>query len=247
MAALKEVTVEDKLKNLFQLQKIHVELDNIQTLKGELPIEVQDLEDELSGLQIRQEKIKTEAIELDKYIEEKKLAIKESESLIKKYNKQLDSVKNNREYEALQKELELQKLEIQLCEKRIKDTNEQIKFKTEALAQNKKDITAKKKELEAKKEELGKIIVETEKEEKDFAKKIKKAEENIEERLLVAYYRIRKGYKNGLAVVKIDRDSCGGCYNKIPAQKQSEIAQRKKVLVCENCGRVLVDAAIEEE
>jgi predicted nucleic acid-binding Zn-ribbon protein len=247
MAAVKELTVEEKLKALYELQKIDSEIDRIQVLKGELPIEVQDLEDELSGLQTRIEKIKDEVKETETYIEEKKLSIKESESLIKKYNKQLDSVKNNREYEALTKEIELQKLEIQLCEKRIREAHEQIKQKNEYLDQTKKAVTAKKKELEAKKEELEKIVAETEKEEKDLLKKSKKAQGEIDERLLSAYNKIRSSYKNGLAVVKIDRDSCGGCYSKIPAQRQYEIAQRKKVIVCENCGRILVDAAIDVE
>lgn len=247
MAAVKEITVEEKLKALFELQKIDSEIDRIQILKGELPIEVQDLEDELLGLQTRTEKIKDEVKESESYIEEKKNGIKESEALIKKYNKQLDTVKNNREYEALTKEIELQKLEIQLSEKRIKEAHEQIKQKNEYLDQTKKAVTAKKKELEAKKEELEKIVAETEKEEKDLQKKSKKAQAEIDERLLIGYNRIREGYKNGLAVVKIDRNSCGGCYSKIPAQRQFEIAQRKKVLVCENCGRVLVDAAIDAE
>lgn len=249
MAAVKEreSTVEEKLIALYHLQKIDSEIDRIHTLKGELPIEVQDLEDELLGLQTRQDKIKEEAKESEQYIEDKKLSIKDSESLIKKYNKQLDNVKNNREYEALSKEIELQKLEIQLSEKRIKEAHEQIKSKAEFADQTKKAISAKKKELEAKKDELEKIIAETDKEEKDLAKKSKKAAVEIDERILVAYHRIRKGYKNGLAVVKIDRDACGGCYSKIPPQRQYEIALRKKVIVCENCGRILVDIAIDGE
>ena len=247
MAAVKELTVEEKLKALYELQKIDSEIDRIQILKGELPIEVQDLEDELSGLQTRIEKIKDEAKENETYIEDKKNGIKESEALIKKYNKQLDTVKNNREYEALTKEIELQKLEIQLSEKRIREAQEQIKHKTDYLDETKKAISAKKKELEAKKEELDKIVGETEKEEKDLLKKSKKAQADIDDRLIIGYTRIREGYKNGLAVVKIDRDSCGGCYSKIPPQRQFEIAQRKKVIVCENCGRVLVDNAIDIE
>jgi len=243
MAAVKEkeLTVEEKLKALYELQQIDSEIDHIQIMKGELPMEVKDLEDELTGLQTRTEKIKDEIKDTEQAIEDKKLAIKESESLIKKYNKQLDNVKNNREYEALTKEIELQKLDIQLSEKRIKEANDLINQKQEFLEQTKKGVTAKKKELEAKKKELEVIIEETDNEEKALLKKSKKAKADIDERLIVAYDRIRKNYLNGLAVVQVQRDSCGGCYNKIPPQRQVEIAQHKKVLACENCGRILVD------
>jgi uncharacterized protein len=178
---------------------------------------------------------------MQQFIEQKKAAIKGSQDLIKKYEKQSDNVKNNREFEAINKEIEMQTLEVKLAEKHIKDATEDIAEKGKQLEVAKKAVSTKETNLKGKKGELEKIIAETDKEEKHYNKLAKAARENVDERLLVSYDRIRKNYRNGLAVVPVERDACGGCFNAIPPQKQSEIKQRKKIIVCENCGRILVD------
>lgn len=245
--AVKELSVEDKLKTLFRLQLIDSKVDEIETLRGELPVEVKDLEDELEGLQTRINKINEDIKDLEDEIGERKNSIKEAEALVHKYQEQQNNVKNSREYDALTKEIELQGLEMQLAEKKIKESRYAIESKKELLAESEATIETKKKDLEVKKEELDKIIKETSKEEDKLKKLSDEAKKDIEERLIKAYDRIRNNYKNGMAVVTIERNSCGGCFNKIPPQRQAEIALRKKVIVCEHCGRILVDSAMNED
>ncbi len=241
MANVKEYSVEEKLSSLVSLQKIESKIDEIQVLKGELPMEVSDLEDEIEGLHSRQTKIEEEINGIQEFISNKKNLIKDAEALIKKYEKQSENVKNSREFEAINKEIEMQQLEMKLAEKHIRDANEEIAEKVVVLDKAKKNIGNKEGVLGTKKGELEKIIASTEKEETHFSKLSADAREKVEERLLNSYDRIRKNYRNGLSVVPVERDACGGCYNAIPPQRQSEIRQRKKIIVCENCGRILVD------
>jgi predicted nucleic acid-binding Zn-ribbon protein len=241
MATVKEYSVEEKLSALYNLQKIESKLDEIAILKGELPIEVRDLEDEIHGLKARETRIEEEINGINEFIEQKKAAIAQSQDLIKKYEKQSDNVKNNREYEAITKEIETQTLDLKLAERHIKDANEEITDKARILDTAKKNIAAKDANLKVKKGELDKIIAETEKEETECRANSDKARAAVDPRLLASFDRIRKNFRNGLAVVPVLRDACGGCYNAIPPQRQSEIRQHKKIIVCENCGRVLVD------
>lgn len=241
MATVKEFSVEEKLTSLVTLQKIESKLDEIHILKGELPMEVADLEDEIHGLHSRQMRIEEEINGVTDFIEQKKEAIKEAQALVKKYEKQSTNVKNNREFEAINKEIEMQQLEVKLAEKHIKDATDEIAEKAATLEKAKKQIAAKESVLNTKKGELEKIIAANEKEEKHFNKQATEAREHVDNRLLASYDKIRKSYRNGLAVVPVERDACGGCFYAIPPQKQSEIRQRKKVMVCENCGRILVD------
>jgi uncharacterized protein len=241
MANVKEFSVEEKLSSLVTLQKIESKLDEIHILKGELPMEVADLEDEIQGLHARQLRIEEEINGITQFIEQKKEIIKEAQALGKKYEKQTTNVKNNREFEAINKEMEMQQLEVKLAEKHIKDANEEIAEKAVLLEKAKKTIANKEGVLNTKKGELEKIIAANEKEEKHFNKLASEAKEHVDSRLLASYEKIRKSYRNGLAVVPVERDACGGCFYYIPPQKQSEIRQRKKVMVCENCGRILVD------
>jgi predicted nucleic acid-binding Zn-ribbon protein len=247
MATAKEYSVEEKLAALLNLQKVESKLDAIAILKGELPIEVRDLEDEIEGLHARETRMEEEINGINEFIEQKKQAIVQSQELIKKYEKQSDNVKNNREYEAINKELEMQTLEVKLAERHIKDANEEIADKARALDVVKKNIANKEANLKVKKSELDKIIAETEKEEKEFAALSEKARASVDQRLLASFDRIRKNFRNGLAVVPVVRDACGGCFNAIPPQRQSEIRQHKKIIVCENCGRVLVDEDMNTE
>ena len=240
MATVKEYSVEEKLTALYNLQKIESKLDEIAILKGELPIEVRDLEDEIHGLKARETRIEEEINGINEFIEQKKAAIVQSQDLIKKYEKQSDNVKNNREYEAITKEIETQTLDLKLAERHIKDANEEIADKARILDAAKKNIAAKDANLKVKKGELDKIITETEKEETACRANSDKARAAVDPRLLASFDRIRKNFRNGLAVVPVLRDACGGCYNAIPPQRQSEIRQHKKIIVCENCGRVLV-------
>jgi hypothetical protein len=246
MAQAKEYSVEEKLSSLVSLQKVDSKLDEIRILKGELPMEVADLEDEIQGLHARQLRIEEEINGITEFIEQKKEAIKAAEALGKKYEKDSENVKNNREFEAINKEMEMQQLEVKLAEKHIKDANEEIAEKAQALDKAKKALAAKEGVLNGKKSELEKIIATTEKEEKQFNKSAEEARSHVDERLLASYIKIRKNYRNGLAVVPVERDACGGCFYSIPPQKQSEIKQRKKVMVCENCGRILVDAELTD-
>lgn len=243
----KDATVEEKLRALFDLQQVDSRVDRIRTIRGELPLEVEDLEDEIAGLETRIEKQKEEISNLDQEVTGKKNAIKDSQALIKKYEQQQSNVRNNREFESLSKEIEYQNLEIQLSEKRIKE----YKVKIDMVKKTVEDLEAKykdrKNDLKHKKGELDDIIAETEKDEQKLIKYSEEFEQNIEERYLTAYKRIRKNSFNGLAVVAIERDACGGCFNKIPPQRQLDIAQRKKILVCEHCGRILVDTVLASE
>ena len=241
MANVKEYSVEEKLSSLVSLQKVESKIDEIQVLKGELPMEVSDLEDEIQGLHARQTRIEEEINGIQEFINTKKNLIKDAEALIKKYEKQTENVKNSREFEAINKEIEMQQLEMKLAEKHIRDANEEIAEKVVVLDKAKKNIAAKEGVLNTKKGELEKIIASTEKEETHFNKLSADAREKVEERLLNSYDRIRGNYRNGLAVVPVERDACGGCFYAIPPQKQSEIKQHKKVMICENCGRILVD------
>jgi predicted nucleic acid-binding Zn-ribbon protein len=241
MANVKDYSVEEKLTSLVSLQKVESKIDEVQVLKGELPMEVSDLEDEITGLQARHTRIEEEINGIQEFINQKKELIKEAEALIKKYEKQSENVKNSREFEAINKEIEMQQLEMKLAEKHIKDANEEIGEKVVVLDKAKKNLAAKEAVLATKKGELEKIISATEKEERHFNKLSSEAREKVEERLLNSYDRIRSNYRNGLAVVPVERDACGGCFNAIPPQRQSEIKQRKKIIVCENCGRILVD------
>ncbi len=241
MPQLKEFSIEERLSSLINLQKIDSKLDEIKILKGELPMEVADLEDEITGLHARQTRIEEEINGVTEFIDGRKEAIKEAEALIKKYEKDSENVKNNREFEAINKEIEMQQLEIKLAEKHIKDANEETADKVVLLEKAKKNISTKEGSLEIKKAELEKIIAANEKEEKHFNKLSEEAKEQVEPRLLGAYDKIRGNFRNGLAVVPVVRDACGGCFYAIPPQKQSEIKQHKKIIACENCGRILVD------
>jgi len=242
-----EQTVEQKLKALYELQNLHTKIDKIRQIRGELPMEVADLEDEVAGLETRIQKIKTELDETEDAIVSRKDAIKEAQALIKRYDTQLQEVKNNREYDALTKEIEIQNLEIQVCEKKIREYGFDIASKTEVYEQAMSTLDARKGDLDLKRKELETITAETEKEEQALLKTAEKAEVQIEDRLLNAYRRLRSNAVNGLAVVTIDRDSCSGCFNQIPPQRQLDIRQRKKVIVCEHCGRILVDEALTRE
>lgn len=246
-ATKSENVVEQKLSALYDLQKIHSSLDKIRTVRGELPLEVEDLEDEIEGLRTRKEKLEEEIKDLEFNVSEKRNAIQGSSELIKKYEAQQQKVRNNREFDSLTKEIEFQALEVQLAEKRIKEFQFTIENKKEILEQSVSVLEGREKDLELKKSELDAITAETEKEEKDLIKKSEKAKKDIDDRLLTAYDRIRGNAKNGLAVVTIDRDACGGCFNKIPPQRQLDIRTHKKVIVCEHCGRILVDSAIDGE
>ena len=241
---LQELSVEEKLQHLYELQRIDTEIDKIKTLRGELPLEVQDLEDEIAGLETRIENLKNEINEADKNVSNKKQEINKSEELIKKYSEQLDNVRNNREYDALTKEVEFQKLEIELQQKRIREAQKVKAEKEVNLEISSKQYAEKKADLDAKKAELDDIITETHKDEENLTHKSEELSKNIEERLLSAYRTIRDNARNGLAVVTVDRDACGGCFNKIPPQRQLDIRSRKKIIVCEYCGRILIDKYI---
>ena len=241
---MQELTVEEKLQNLYELQRIDTEIDKIKTLRGELPLEVQDLEDEIAGLETRIENLKAELSELDKTTSTRKQEIKKAEEAIKKYSEQLDNVRNNREYDALSKEIEFQKLEIELQEKRIREATKAKAEKDALMEESKKRYEDKVSDLEAKKNELNDIINETHKDEESLQIKSEQLAATIDDRLLTAYRRIRSNARNGLAVVTVDRDACGGCFNKIPPQRQLDIRSRKKIIVCEYCGRILIDKYI---
>jgi predicted nucleic acid-binding Zn-ribbon protein len=243
-----EQSVEEKLKALFELQTLHTQIDKIRQTRGELPMEVADLEDEVAGLETRIQKIKSDLDELEDSIVTRKNLIKEALAATKKYETQLNDVKNNREYDAISKEIEIQGLEIQVSEKKIKEYSFEIQNKTEVYENALANITERKKDLELKKAELDTITAETEKDEAGIMVKAQEAEKHIDERLLIAYNRLRSNAKNGLAVVTIQRDSCSGCFNQIPPQRQLDIRQRKRIIVCEHCGRILVDEgfALEE-
>ncbi len=236
-----DFTVEEKLKALYQLQTMLSEIDKIKTLRGELPLEVQDLEDEVAGLSTRIEKIEQDIADLRSNVANKRIEIEAARVSVEKYKSQQDNVRNNREYDVLTKEIEFQTLEIELCEKRIREAQAAEKTKSEEMARSKEVLEERIQDLEAKKAELDEIISETKHEEERLREKAKSLELTIEPRLLQAFKRIRKNSRNGLGVVYVQRDACGGCFNKIPPQKQLDIRSRKKIIVCEYCGRIMVD------
>ena len=239
-----ELSIEQKLTNLYRLQQIESQIDRIRIIRGELPLEVQDLEDEIAGLETRIDNYIQQIAEYEQKILEKKNIIKDCQALIKKYEDQQMNVRNNREYDALSKEIEYQQLEIQLANKRINEFTNELNHLKEEIEKAQKLVEENKSELEIKRSELADIIAETEKEEKELLQKAEKCRKLIEDRLLLAYTRIRKNARNGLAVVHVERDACGGCFNKIPPQHQLDIRMHKKIIVCEYCGRILVDQAI---
>ena len=236
------MTVAEKLKALYDLQLVDTAIDKIRILRGELPLEVQDLEDEIEGLQTRVHKFDDDIESLEKSINGKKQEIAKAQELIKKYEEQQNNVRNNREYDSLSKEIEFQTLEIELSEKRIREFTVQIDEKKEIIGESTEVLEGRKLDLENKKKELDDIIDETQKEENVMEKKSAELEGIIEDRLISAYKKIRGNARNGLAVVPVERDACGGCFNKIPPQRQLDIASKKKIIVCEYCGRILVDS-----
>jgi len=246
-ADTKEYSVEEKLKAMYELQTVDSSIDNIKRLRGELPLEVQDLEDEVAGLETRMKNFEDEVKELETSISNKKNEIKESESLIEKYKKQQNNVRNNREYESLSKEIEFQSLEIELREKHIKEFQSKIEQRQQDIDAAKKELDERKQDLQNKKDELDSIVAETQKDEEELKKRSDEIKSVIEDRLVNAYNRIRDNARNGLAVVKVERGACGGCFNKIPPQRQLDIRSRKKIIVCEYCGRILVDSDLSDE
>jgi predicted nucleic acid-binding Zn-ribbon protein len=242
-----EMTVAEKLKALYDKQLVDTAIDKIKILRGELPLEVQDLEDEIEGLQTRVSKYQEDIDSLEKSIAGKRQEIQNAQDLIKKYEEQQNNVRNNREYDSLSKEIEFQTLEIELCEKRIREFTGQIEEKKVVIGDSTEVLNERKLDLDNKKKELDDIIAETRKEEDILEKKSAELEGIIEPRLITAYRKIRANARNGLAVVPVERDACGGCFNKIPPQRQLDIASRKKIIVCEYCGRILVDSPVSEE
>lgn len=233
-----EASVEEKLESLYQLQKIDSQIDKIKFIKGELPMEVQDMEDEIVGLETRIQNINSELSELQADVMDRNRIKEETKNQIQKLEKQQNSVKNNREFESISKEIELAKLEIELCDKKLKDFNEKNAILAAKQEEAQAALTAKEEEIKIKRDELALIEQDTDKDLLHLVALSETAKANVDERLIKGYDRIRRTYRNGLAIVAVDRDSCGGCYAKIPPQKQLEIKQRKKVLVCENCGRI---------
>lgn len=242
-----EISVEDRLRALCSLQQVDSEIDKIKTLRGELPLEVQDLEDEIAGLETRLGNLREEVVALEKSVQKKNIEISESEALIKKYEEQQKNVRNNREFDSLSKEIEFQNLEIELFNKKIREFNGQMDEKKRLISDSEAILAERKGDLEDKRSELDEIISDTQKEEETLFKKLGEVQAVIEERLLTAYKRIRANARNGLAVVPVQRDACGGCFNQIPPQRQLDIKSRKKIIVCEYCGRILVDDEIIQE
>ncbi len=237
----KDLTVEEKLSALYQLQMMLSEIDKIKTLRGELPLEVQDLEDEVAGLDTRIQNFQAELKDVEFAIGQQKIKITESNHLISRYKEQLDNVRNNREFDTLTKEVEFQGLEIELAEKRIREFTADMKSITEEIEKSKHNLAERKIDLESKKDELDEIVAETKQQEEQLREKAKQLEASVEPRLLAAFKRIRKSARNGLAIAYIQRDACGGCFNKIPPQRQMDIKLRKKIIVCEHCGRIMID------
>ena len=236
-----DMAVEDKLKNLFQLQLMLSEIDNIRTVRGELPLEVEDLEDEIEGLKTRIEKAEAEVKTLHDKVNEYQAKIDEAQIKLDGYKEHLDHVANNREYDLLNKEIEFQTLEIELCNKRIREATSMERSKSEQLQQAQQLLDERSQDLDVKKNELDEIVAETKAEEEKLRDKAKNVELTIEPRLLQSFKRIRKNSRNGLGIVYVQRDSCGGCFAKIPPQRQLDVRMRKKIIVCEYCGRILID------
>jgi uncharacterized protein len=246
-AESKEITVKEKLKALYNLQVVVSEIDKIKTLRGELPLEVQDLEDDIAGLETRIENFKTEVKECEEIASSRKLDIETSKALIDKYKEQQDNVRNNREFDFLSKEIEFQGLEIELSEKKIREAQGVLKNKIDEMTIAEEQLIERRKDLEQKQQELEEIVSETRSEEENLREKAKEIETHIEPRLLTAFKRIRKSARNGLAVVTVQRDACSGCFNKIPPQRQMDIRMSKKIIVCEYCGRIMIDTEITGE
>ncbi|MFA7273475.1 MAG: C4-type zinc ribbon domain-containing protein [Crocinitomicaceae bacterium] len=245
-ATKKEMTIESKMDALLQLQLIDSEIDRIRTIRGELPLEVQDLEDELEGLGTRISNMQEEIKEIETEVTDRKNAVKDAEFAISKYKEQQDKVRNNREFESLAKEIEFQELEIKLHDKKSKEAKIRISSKKEVLDEALERMEFRKTDLKTKKAELDEIVAETQKDEDKLQKESDAAKAKIDARLITAYERLRGNSKNGLAVVSVERDACGGCFNKIPPQRQLDIATKRKVIVCEHCGRILVPAPEEK-
>lgn len=236
-----EMSVEQKLQTLYQLQTLLSENDKIKTLRGELPLEVQDLEDEIEGLTLRLGRFNEEIEGLNTEIAQRNAKIAEAQAAVERYKTQLGDVKNNREYDMLSKEIEFQSLEIELQNKKIGEARRQIETKQEEITVNSATLQERRADLEMKKSELDEIISETKAEEEKLREKAKNLEMSIDPRLLTAFKRIRKNSRNGLGIVYVERDACGGCFNKIPPQRQLDIRMRKKIIVCEYCGRIMID------
>lgn len=248
--SIEDIAVEEKLQALFTLQSYLSEIDKIRTLRGELPLEVSDLDDEIAGLGTRINKFELEIKEIAEKTKEEKRKIEESKTRIEKYTTQIDNVRNSKEYDHLSKEIEFENLEVELGEKHIKDNAQIEKTIKEKIAEANEELKEKTFDLNAKKKELDDIVSETKSQEEKIRTKAKKTETTIEPRLLMAFKRIRKNARNGLGIVPIQRGACGGCFNKIPPQKQLDIKLGKKIIVCEYCGRIMIDpelAGIEEE
>ncbi len=243
----KEITVEEKLKALYELQKVDSKIDEIKILRGDLPLEVQDMEDEIVGLNTRLENYETEIAQISTMITGKKVEIEEAKIKIERYKEQQNNVRNNREFDNLSKEIEFQTLEIELSEKRIREFTASLENKKNEKSETADQLSERKLDLNQKKAELEDIVSETKQEEEKLRERAKKIESMIETRLVTAFKRIRKNARNGLAVVSVQRDACGGCFNKIPAQRQLDIRSRKKIIVCEYCGRILVDLDLAGE
>ena len=236
-----EISVEDKLSTLYQLQTTLSSIDEKRALRGELPLEVQDLEDEIAGLKTRIEKIENDINDFQQAVVQKQAEIQEAEESVERYKKQLDEVRNNREYDTLTKEIEFQSLEIELCNKKIREANVKVEDKKRELARTNDLVADRQQALEEKKNELDEIMMETREEEQVLKAKAEELETKIEPRLLSSFKRIRKNARNGLGIVYVQRDACGGCFNKIPPQRQLDIKMHKKIIVCEYCGRIMID------
>ena len=236
-----DLSVEERLKTLYQLQTTLSAIDEERALRGELPLEVQDLEDEIAGLTTRVEKIKNDIKDFEDAVKQKKAEINEAQASVERYKAQLNDVKNNREYDTLSKEIEFQSLEIELCNKKIREANTKVEEKKADLKSTEELIADRRQALEEKKNELEEILDETRAEEERLKEKAKELEVKIEPRLLASFKRIRKNARNGLGIVYVQRDACGGCFNKIPPQRQLDIKMHKKIIVCEYCGRILID------
>ena len=245
-----EISVEDKLKNLYELQVTLSAIDEKRALRGELPLEVQDLEDEIAGLKTRVEHIEADINDYQQAVAQKKYEIQDAEESVERYKRQLDEVRNNREYDTLTKEIEFQSLEIELCNKKIKEANAKVEDKKRELARTNDLINDRQQALDEKKSELDEIMQETREEEQALKAKAEELETKIEPRLLSSFKRIRKNARNGLGIVYVQRDACGGCFNKIPPQRQLDIKMHKKIIVCEYCGRIMIDpelAGVQQE
>lgn len=247
MSMATEISIEQKLKALYKLQIIDSQISKLQAVRGELPIEVADLEDEIVGMETRLSNLQNDVKSIEESVSQNKTRIVDAKALAKKYEKQLEGVKNNREYEALNKEIEIQGLEQQAADKRIKNANFELDQKKVAIETLDTELKGRKLDLKTKKSELDSIIADTEKEETELNKGRDKALKVADERLVTSYDRIRKSVKNGIGVAVIMRESCGGCFAGIPPQRQADIKLRKKIIVCENCGRVLVDPELADE